>query len=187
MTSASGIVPKSRSIAQPAAERTGDDGGERARAGNERRGRVVAVARDRRRARRRAPARRARRGSPRATGQRIAGRSPPGPFRCGSTTCSVRPGGDGGVEGVAALLEHGHAGRRGEPVRRGDHAEGAAQLGARREHARTIVDRVRPLGGRAGRCVRIGHGDRCGALASAKRVTSSSVKRGVRAGYAIIR
>src|SRR5207248_6436472 len=24
-------------------------------------------------------------------GQRIAGRSPPGPFRCGSTTCSVKP------------------------------------------------------------------------------------------------
>src|SRR5207245_2349715 len=30
-------------------------------------------------------------GSPRDAGQRIAGRSPPGPFRCGSTTCNVKP------------------------------------------------------------------------------------------------
>ena len=42
-------------------------------------------------------------------------------------------GGDGRVEGVAAPFEDGHAGRGSEPVRRGDHAEGAAELGSRRE------------------------------------------------------
>ncbi len=30
-------------------------------------------------------------GSPRSTGKSSAGTSPPGPFRCGSTTCSVSP------------------------------------------------------------------------------------------------
>ncbi len=37
------------------------------------------------------PGRTARRGGRRPAGQRSAGRSPPGPFRCGSTTCSVKP------------------------------------------------------------------------------------------------
>jgi hypothetical protein len=37
------------------------------------------------------------------------------------------------VESVPAALEHRHPGSRGEPVRRGDHAEGAAQLGPGRE------------------------------------------------------
>ena len=39
-------------------------------------------------------------------------------------------GRDRGVERVAAALEHGHAGRRREPVGRRDHPEGAAQLRA---------------------------------------------------------
>ena len=30
-------------------------------------------------------------GRPSDAGQKIAGRSPPGPLRCGSTTCSVNP------------------------------------------------------------------------------------------------
>ena len=42
-------------------------------------------------------------------------------------------GGDGRVEGVAAALEHRHPGLRREPVRRRDHPEGAAKLGARGE------------------------------------------------------
>ena len=49
--------------------------------------------------------------------------------------------GDGGVEGVPAALEHRHPGGGSEPVGRGDHAEGAAQLRSRREsghHARTL-------------------------------------------------
>ena len=75
----------------PAAERAGDDGRERAGAGNERRGRARRGSARSSRPAAPAPARRARRGSPRAAGKRIAGRSPPGPFRCGSTTCSVSP------------------------------------------------------------------------------------------------
>ena len=46
---------------------------------------------------------------------------------------------DGRIERVAAALEHGHPGLRREPVRRRDHPEGAAELGASREHARTLV------------------------------------------------
>ena len=40
------------------------------------------------------------------------------------------PGRDRRIEGVAASLEHRHAGLRGEPVCRRDHPEGAAQLWA---------------------------------------------------------
>src|SRR6185295_652361 len=43
------------------------------------------------------------------------------------------PGRDGGVEGVAAALEHRQAGGGRVPVRGRDHAERAAQLGAGRE------------------------------------------------------
>ena len=43
------------------------------------------------------------------------------------------------IEGVAAALEHGHPGLRRKPVRGRDHPEGAAELWARREHARTLV------------------------------------------------
>ena len=39
-------------------------------------------------------------------------------------------GGDGGVEGVAAALQHAHAGGRGEPVGAGDHAEVAGRARA---------------------------------------------------------
>src|SRR5207244_11460988 len=41
--------------------------------------------------------------------------------------------GDGRVESVPALLEHRHARRRREPVRRGDDAEGSAKLWAGRD------------------------------------------------------
>jgi hypothetical protein len=47
-------------------------------------------------------------------------------------------GRDRGVEGVAAALEHRHAGGGREPVGRGDRPEGAAQLGPRGE--RRLVD-----------------------------------------------
>jgi hypothetical protein len=39
-------------------------------------------------------------------------------------------GGDGGIEGIAALFEDRHAGRGREPMGRGDDAEGAEDLGA---------------------------------------------------------
>ena len=42
-------------------------------------------------------------------------------------------GGDGRVERVAAVLEDRHPGRRGEPVRRGHHAEGAREFRPGRE------------------------------------------------------
>ena len=43
--------------------------------------------------------------------------------------------GDAGVEGVAAALQHAHADRGGDPVRGGDDAEGAVDLGPRGEGA----------------------------------------------------
>ena len=42
-------------------------------------------------------------------------------------------GGDGGVEGVAAAFENAHADGGGDPVRRGDDAERADDLGPRGE------------------------------------------------------
>ena len=42
-------------------------------------------------------------------------------------------GGDRGVEGVAAALQRAHADGGGDPVRRGDDAEGAVDLGPRGE------------------------------------------------------
>ena len=44
-----------------------------------------------------------------------------------------QPGRDRGVERVPAALEHGHPGRRRQPVRRGHHAEGAGELRTGRE------------------------------------------------------
>ena len=41
---------------------------------------------------------------------------------------------DGGVEGVAAVLQHRHGRRGGQPVGRSDHAEGADEFRARGEH-----------------------------------------------------
>ena len=43
-------------------------------------------------------------------------------------------GGHRRVEGVAAALQHGHSGRRRQPVGRRHHAEGSAQFGACCEH-----------------------------------------------------
>ena len=65
----------------------------------------------------------------------MIGASPPGPFRCGSATCRVNAGGDRGVERVAAALQHRHADLAGDPVRAGDDAERAGDLGAGGEHA----------------------------------------------------
>ena len=100
--------------------------------GNESQAELVAVVRDRRRPRRRplraehdrlvAP------GRPEQRGQ-VAARA----VQVRLDDLQRQPGGDRGVERVPAALEHRHAGRRREPVRRGDHAEGAAELGAGRE------------------------------------------------------
>ena len=67
-------------------------------------------------------------GAPEHDGQVAAG-----PVQVRLDDLEREPGRDRGVEGVPAALEHRHAGGRREPVRRGDHPEGAAQLGARRE------------------------------------------------------
>ena len=120
---------------QPAAERPGDARREQPGAGHQ----LVperAEPLDRRR-RGETPCAHSTSGSPSSAGQITAGRSPPGPFRCGSTTCSDEAGRTRRVERVPAALEHRHPGGRGEPVRRRDRAERAAQLRARRErHAR---------------------------------------------------
>ena len=66
-------------------------------------------------------------------------------------------GGDGGVEGVAAGLQRGHAGRGGQPVGGRHHAEGARELrpggerGALRHHRRSLGCR-RCGGSAAGWC-----------------------------------
>ena len=75
---------------QPAAERPGDARGENARARDELDGRasrkrsIVAAAGE-------TPCAQRTSGSPRSALQKTAGRSPPGPFRCGSTTWRVKP------------------------------------------------------------------------------------------------
>ena len=94
---------------------------------------LVAVALDRRRARR---------GALRAEDDGLAAGRPEQRGQVAARTVQVRLDDlqrearrDGGVEGVAALLEHRHPRRRREPVRRGDHAERAPELGSRREHS----------------------------------------------------
>jgi hypothetical protein len=47
------------------------------------------------------------------------------PVQVGLDHLEHEAGGDGGVERVAAVLQHGHPGPGGQPVRRGHHAEGA--------------------------------------------------------------
>ena len=101
---------------------------------------LVAVVRDRRRARRR---------SLRAEHDRLAAGRPEQRGQVAARAVQVRlddlereAGRDRGVERVAALLEHGHTGRGGEPVRRGDHPEGAAQLGAGRERSSGCGDDI---------------------------------------------
>ena len=72
-------------------------------------------------------------GSPRSADQKTAGTSPPGPFRCGSTTCSVNPAATAASKALPPALEHRHPCRRREPVGGGHHAEGPAELGSRRK------------------------------------------------------
>ena len=87
-TSRSDIVPWSRSRASQPPNAPGTTAASGPVPGTRSRP-SVAVALDRR-GPRRGPCPHSTTGSPPA-GQRIAGRSPPGPFRCGSTTCSVKP------------------------------------------------------------------------------------------------
>ena len=69
-------------------------------------------------------------GSPRVgASRRPPARRRPGPFRCGSTTCSAKPAATAASKALPPRSSTAIAGRRREPVRRGDHAEGAAQLG----------------------------------------------------------
>ena len=88
----------------------------------------------------------------RPASHRRIGTSPPGPLWCGSTTCSVSAGRDGGVERVAARLQRRHPGGGREPVRRGDHAERAGELRPRRHRHRERVQ-LDPV------AVRVGHLD----------------------------
>ena len=72
---------------------------------------------------------------PRRASKPMTGTSPPGPYRCGSTTCSTSPAATAASNALPPLLQHGQPGRRGKPVGRGHHAERAGQLGPRGELA----------------------------------------------------
>jgi hypothetical protein len=116
----------------PAAERAGHDGGERPRARDELEPELVAIALDRRRTGcRPLGAEDERAIAPRRPQQRreVAAR----PVQVRLDDLQRQPGRHGGVERVSALLEHGHARCRGEPVRRRHHPEGTSELGSRRE------------------------------------------------------
>ena len=64
-----------------------------------------------------------------------------------------------GIEGVAATLENRHADRRADPVRGGDDAERAVDLGPRRERPRVDVGHgAPPLPAGFGNCRRVGGG-----------------------------
>ncbi len=70
------------------------------------------------------------------------------------------PGGDGRVERVAAVLQHRHPGCRGEPVRRGHHAEGAREFRPGREFGNFAHDPILSSG--SWRAVRVSAGVRWG-------------------------
>ena len=77
------------------------------------------------------PARRARAARPSCHSS--SGRSPPGPFMCGSTTCSANPAATAASNAFPPRSSTAIPAARRQPVRRGHHPEGAAQLGPRRE------------------------------------------------------
>ena len=116
----------------PAAEGAGHDRGQRAGAGNQREPELVAIALDRRCAWR---------GPLRAEDERpVAPGRPDERRQVAAWAVEVRlddlqreAGRDGGVERVAALLEHGHPRSRREPVRGRHHPEGPPELWPRRE------------------------------------------------------
>ena len=91
---------------------------------------------------------------------------PAGPVQVGLDHLEHQPGGDGGVERIAARLQHGQPRGRGEPVRGRHHAEGARQLrpgGERRSlghHAHSLE--VTPARGRSGGRSGRPAGDRAG-------------------------
>ena len=122
---------------QPAVEGTRDTGREQPGPGNE----LVAQLPEA------LDGRRGRGGALAADDQRLAALGTPqhdrqvaaGPVQMRLHDLEREAGRDRGVEGVAAAFEHRHAGRRGEPVRRRDHPEGAAQLGTRREAQRSAA------------------------------------------------
>ena len=124
-------MPNCSQQQQPAAERAGHAGREHARARDELVA-ELAVALDRRRGGRDALA---------AERDRLAAvdraeerrHLAAGAVQVRLDDLQREAGRDRRVERVAAALEHRHPGRGGEPVRRGDHAERAAQLGTRRE------------------------------------------------------
>ena len=114
---------------QPGVDGAGDGGGQRAGAGHQ----VEAQRRGSARWSRRpapAPARTARAASGPAAVAKMAGTSPPGPLRCGSTTCRTKPAATAASKALPPELELAHGRLRGEPVRRGDHAEGALRASA---------------------------------------------------------
>ena len=90
----------------------------------------AAVVLDGRAGRRRAlPAEHASASGPPAVAK-MAGTSPPGPLRCGSTTCRTNPAATAASKALPPRSSTAIADWRGQPVRGGDHAEGALERGA---------------------------------------------------------
>ena len=73
---------------------------------------------------------------PRRTSWTMSGTSPPGPLRCGSTTCSVKAVATAASKALPPRSSIAHADRGRDPMRRGDDAEGAVDLGTGGEAAR---------------------------------------------------
>ena len=108
----------------------------------------------------------------------IAGNSPPGPLRCGSTICSTKPAADRGIEGVSAALENRHAGLRRKPVRRRHRAERAADIRSCRErrlHRASAIAWIRAYLRRAEResASRAGRASRAGIWTESLSIISS--------------
>ena len=141
-TSASSQLPKSRSISAQASNAPGTTAASGPVPGD----RARARARRRRRAwppRAPGPGRRARAPCPPRRTRTTAGTSPPGPLRCGSTTCSTKPAAAAASNALPPRSSTDIPAPGRQPVRRGDHPERAAQLGAGREaHARPLLHEV---------------------------------------------
>jgi len=113
------MVPKSRRIRHIGLEGTRHAGGQKAGAWHDVEAEMVAIVRDRGAGGRRALT---------AYDDGLAGlrivehdcTSPPGPHRCGSTTCSANAVAMPASKGVAAALQDRHANGGADPVRGGD-------------------------------------------------------------------
>src|SRR5215208_1594516 len=73
---------------------------------------------------------------------KMIGTSPPGPLRWGSTTWRANPAATAASKALPPDFQYGHASRRGQPVRGGNHAVGTDELRPGGEHAATLGNAV---------------------------------------------